>query len=181
MCAGAIVHARLRRVVFGCRDGKAGAAGSLLNILQMPRAKSPLRGKGRGEGGRVRRGSEGILSGSTKSNHQHTVSVTEKPITFLDRFRIGAEHRFPASESTNQHQQSRFWEMKIRKQSSYPAEGKWRMNKNAPSKPEWGATGPCRLTLQNACRRGAHCEDACSGIDGAGAVLLSDGYRSECI
>lgn len=36
MCAGAIVHARLRRVVFGCRDGKAGAAGSLLNILQMP-------------------------------------------------------------------------------------------------------------------------------------------------
>src|SRR4029077_12612337 len=36
MCAGAIVHARLRRVIFGCRDGKAGAAGSLLNILQMP-------------------------------------------------------------------------------------------------------------------------------------------------
>ena len=30
------VHARLRRVVFGCRDGKAGAAGSLLNLLQMP-------------------------------------------------------------------------------------------------------------------------------------------------
>ena len=36
MCAGAIVHARLRRVIFGCRDSKAGAAGSLLNILQMP-------------------------------------------------------------------------------------------------------------------------------------------------
>ena len=36
MCAGAIVHARLRRVIFGCRDGKAGAAGSLINILQMP-------------------------------------------------------------------------------------------------------------------------------------------------
>jgi tRNA(adenine34) deaminase len=36
MCAGAIVHARLRRVVFGCRDPKGGAAGSLLNILQMP-------------------------------------------------------------------------------------------------------------------------------------------------
>ena len=35
MCAGAIVHARLRRVIFGCRDGKAGAAGSLLNILQL--------------------------------------------------------------------------------------------------------------------------------------------------
>jgi tRNA(adenine34) deaminase len=36
MCAGAIVHARLRRVIFGCRDPKGGAAGSLLNILQMP-------------------------------------------------------------------------------------------------------------------------------------------------
>lgn len=36
MCAGAIVHARLRRVVFGCGDSKGGAAGGLLNLLQMP-------------------------------------------------------------------------------------------------------------------------------------------------
>jgi tRNA(adenine34) deaminase len=36
MCAGAIVHARLRRVIFGCPDPKGGAAGSLLNLLQMP-------------------------------------------------------------------------------------------------------------------------------------------------
>lgn len=36
MCAGAIVHARVRRVVFGCCDAKGGAAGGLLNILQMP-------------------------------------------------------------------------------------------------------------------------------------------------
>ena len=36
MCAGAIVHARLRRVVFGCADQKGGAAGGLLNLLQMP-------------------------------------------------------------------------------------------------------------------------------------------------
>ncbi|MFA7234376.1 MAG: tRNA adenosine(34) deaminase TadA [Terrimicrobiaceae bacterium] len=36
MCAGAIVHARLRRVIFGCADPKGGAAGGLLNILQMP-------------------------------------------------------------------------------------------------------------------------------------------------
>jgi tRNA(adenine34) deaminase len=36
MCAGAMIHARLRRVVFGCLDPKGGAAGGLLNILQMP-------------------------------------------------------------------------------------------------------------------------------------------------
>lgn len=36
MCAGALVHARLRRVVFGCSDARGGAAGGLINILQMP-------------------------------------------------------------------------------------------------------------------------------------------------
>ena len=33
MCAGAIVNARVPRVVFGCRDPKAGAGGSLMNLL----------------------------------------------------------------------------------------------------------------------------------------------------
>lgn len=36
MCAGAIVHARLARVVFGAADPKAGAAGSAMNLLQFP-------------------------------------------------------------------------------------------------------------------------------------------------
>ena len=36
MCAGALVHARLGRVVFGAADPKAGAAGSALNLLQFP-------------------------------------------------------------------------------------------------------------------------------------------------
>jgi tRNA(adenine34) deaminase len=36
MCAGAIVHTRLARVVFGAPDPKAGAAGSALNLLQFP-------------------------------------------------------------------------------------------------------------------------------------------------
>jgi tRNA(adenine34) deaminase len=36
MCAGALVHARLRRVIFGCHDARGGAAGGLINILQMP-------------------------------------------------------------------------------------------------------------------------------------------------
>ena len=36
MCAGAIVHVRLARVVFGAPDPKAGAAGSAMNLLQFP-------------------------------------------------------------------------------------------------------------------------------------------------
>jgi tRNA(adenine34) deaminase len=34
MCAGAIVHTRIRRVIFGCADVRAGAAGTVINLLQ---------------------------------------------------------------------------------------------------------------------------------------------------
>jgi len=34
MCAGAIIHARVKRVVFGAYDKKAGAAGSRFDILR---------------------------------------------------------------------------------------------------------------------------------------------------
>jgi len=37
MCAGAIVLARIPRVVFGTSDPKAGAAGSVLDVLAEPR------------------------------------------------------------------------------------------------------------------------------------------------
>lgn len=33
MCAGAIIHARIQRVVFGAFDPKAGAAGSVFSVL----------------------------------------------------------------------------------------------------------------------------------------------------
>jgi len=36
MCAGAVVHTRIRRLIFGCPDPAAGAAGSMMNLLQMP-------------------------------------------------------------------------------------------------------------------------------------------------
>ena len=36
MCASAIIHARVRRVVFGAFDPKAGAAGSLTNVFTLP-------------------------------------------------------------------------------------------------------------------------------------------------
>lgn len=36
MCAGALVQARVSRLVFGAWDAKAGAAGSLVNLVQFP-------------------------------------------------------------------------------------------------------------------------------------------------
>jgi tRNA(adenine34) deaminase len=36
MCAGALVHVRMRRVIFGCRDPRGGAAGGAINLFQMP-------------------------------------------------------------------------------------------------------------------------------------------------
>jgi len=37
MCAGALVHVRMKRVIFGCASEKDGAGGSLLQLLQHPR------------------------------------------------------------------------------------------------------------------------------------------------
>ena len=35
MCAGAIVQARIKKVVMGCMNPKAGCAGSILNLLNI--------------------------------------------------------------------------------------------------------------------------------------------------
>jgi tRNA(adenine34) deaminase len=37
MCAGAMIHARIDRLVFGTPDPKAGSAGSIYNVLTDPR------------------------------------------------------------------------------------------------------------------------------------------------
>ena len=37
MCSGAIVQARVKKVVVGCMNPKAGCAGSILNLLQVDR------------------------------------------------------------------------------------------------------------------------------------------------
>lgn len=37
MCAGAMIHARIARLVYGAHDPKAGAAGSVLEVINHPR------------------------------------------------------------------------------------------------------------------------------------------------
>ncbi|MCQ8878232.1 tRNA adenosine(34) deaminase TadA [Pseudoalteromonas shioyasakiensis] len=37
MCAGLLVHSRIKRLVFGAFDAKTGSAGSIMNLLQEPK------------------------------------------------------------------------------------------------------------------------------------------------
>ena len=42
MCSGAIINARLDRVVYGARDPKAGCAGSVADLFVMPFNHTPV-------------------------------------------------------------------------------------------------------------------------------------------
>ena len=42
MCAGALVHARVSRLVFGAADSRAGAAGSVFDIVRSPQLNHRL-------------------------------------------------------------------------------------------------------------------------------------------
>ncbi len=41
MCAGAIINARIPRVVFGARDAKAGSVGSIVDLFSLPYNHKP--------------------------------------------------------------------------------------------------------------------------------------------
>ena len=41
MCAGAIINSRIRRVVFGASDSKAGSCGSVVNLFELPYNHKP--------------------------------------------------------------------------------------------------------------------------------------------
>jgi len=58
MCAGAIFHARVARVVYGARDLKTGAAGSVLNLF----ASTQLNHHARIEGGMLEEECSAVLS-----------------------------------------------------------------------------------------------------------------------
>ena len=43
MCAGAMIHARLDRLVYATRDPKAGACGSVLSVLNHPQLNHQMK------------------------------------------------------------------------------------------------------------------------------------------
>ena len=76
MCAGAIIEARIRRVVFGCFDSKRGAFGSVLDVSKLPlNHKLEVRGgvlKEKSEAllkrfFQMRRGTEAVITGPTRN------------------------------------------------------------------------------------------------------------------
>lgn len=76
MCAGAIIEARIKRVVFGCGDPKRGAFGSLIDICKLPLNHKPevLRGLLEDRAQeilrrffRLRRGTEVAITGPTRN------------------------------------------------------------------------------------------------------------------
>ena len=66
MCAGAIVLARVPRVVFGALDPKAGAAGSVMNVLEVPQLNHRPQVESGLLGGGVRRSAAGVLRAAAR-------------------------------------------------------------------------------------------------------------------
>lgn len=69
MCAGAIMHARIARVVFGARDPKTGVAGSVLDVF----AESRLNHHATVVGGVLAEPCSALLSGFFAARRQRTL------------------------------------------------------------------------------------------------------------
>jgi tRNA(adenine34) deaminase len=76
MCAGAIIEARIKRVVFGCYDVKRGALGSLIDVNKLPfNHKFEIRGGVLENESKIllkeffqiRRGTEVVITGPTRN------------------------------------------------------------------------------------------------------------------
>lgn len=75
MCAGAIIHARVRRVVFGASDPRTGAAGTVFNLLQ----SDHLNHRAKVQGGVLEKACAELLRTFFRTRRNRSVESTSLP------------------------------------------------------------------------------------------------------
>ena len=76
MCAGAILNAHLPRVVYGAKDPKSGAAGSLVDVLHLPGCFQP-----QVQGGVLEEDCAQALRDFFRALRRRKTALTEEPLT----------------------------------------------------------------------------------------------------
>ena len=130
MCAGAIVLARVPRVVFGCPDPKAGAAGSVLDVLAEPRLNHRPDVAGGPAGGRVRGAADRLLRRAGAEDHSIRGILTAMSAT--EETTAQAEAKAPSFELTQDQKDIRDWVHGFAADVVRPAAHEWDEREETP-------------------------------------------------
>src|SRR5690606_27163871 len=102
----------------------------------------------------------------THLQDKHAVAVAVEPVSLADRFFVGPQQEFPATESRDQHEQSGLREMKVRQKPVHHGKLVRRMNEDiraAFTFLEWHSAASA--SFEDAGGGRSHCEDLLRRID----------------